>query len=120
MIQLRELNYLQNDNGLLSSKKQFDEREMLEMLRGKRVVLWVVVISGLEASSHSHLSNNYFQEGNKVYNRLEVEDAYWRALRTWSQWVDSHINASQTSLWVQCYFIEVKMQKQSNQNCNLE
>ncbi|KAK1350249.1 hypothetical protein POM88_054685 [Heracleum sosnowskyi] len=29
--------------------------------------------------------NSYFQEGNKVYSRLEVEDAYWRALRTWSQ-----------------------------------
>ncbi|KAK1384470.1 hypothetical protein POM88_022205 [Heracleum sosnowskyi] len=43
---LRELNYLQNDNGLLSSKKQFDEREILEMLRRKRVVLWVIHSTG--------------------------------------------------------------------------
>lgn len=48
-------------------------------------------------------SNNYFQEGNKVYSRLEVEDAYSRALRTWSQWVDSNINASQTKVFFMGY-----------------
>ncbi|KAK1366775.1 hypothetical protein POM88_042336 [Heracleum sosnowskyi] len=119
---LRELNYLQNDNGLLSSKKQLQGciNRLLQSKESFVKIYEVVVISGLEASSHSYLSNNYYQEGNKVYNRLKVEDAYWRALRTWSQWVDSNINASQTSLWVECYFIEVKMQKQSNQNCNLE
>ncbi|KAL8121524.1 hypothetical protein AgCh_018306 [Apium graveolens] len=47
--------------------------------------------------------NNYFQEGNKVYSRLEVEDAYSRALRTWSQWVDSNINASQTKVFFTGY-----------------
>lgn len=48
-------------------------------------------------------SNNYFQEGNKVYSRLEVEDAYSRALRTWSHWVDSNINASRTKVFFMGY-----------------
>ncbi|WOH07339.1 hypothetical protein DCAR_0726769 [Daucus carota subsp. sativus] len=46
----------------------------------------------------TYRGNNYFQEGNKVYSRLEVEDAYSRALRTWSHWVDSNINASRTKV----------------------
>lgn len=34
-----------------------------------------------------------------MYTRLEVADAYSRALRTWSQWVDSNINPSKTSVF---------------------
>lgn len=34
-----------------------------------------------------------------MYSKLEVADAYTRALRTWSQWVDSNINPSKTSVF---------------------
>lgn len=48
---------------------------------------------------HLIFSNNYFQEGSQVYTRLEVTDAYTRALKTWSQWVDSTINPTKTSVF---------------------
>ncbi|KAL3505660.1 hypothetical protein ACH5RR_031042 [Cinchona calisaya] len=43
--------------------------------------------------------DNYFQEGNHVYNRLQVKDAFTKALMTWAQWVDSNINSSRTTVF---------------------
>ncbi|KAI3469315.1 hypothetical protein Pfo_025978 [Paulownia fortunei] len=45
----------------------------------------------------------YFQEGNHVYSKLEVADAYKRALKTWAQWVDANINSSKTSVFFRGY-----------------
>ncbi|KAH1239100.1 Protein trichome birefringence-like 2 [Glycine max] len=42
---------------------------------------------------------DYYQEGNHVYQRLEVLDAYTRALTTWAKWVDKKINANQTQVF---------------------
>ncbi|KAK6803727.1 hypothetical protein RDI58_001511 [Solanum bulbocastanum] len=46
----------------------------------------------------THKLNNYFQEGNHVYNRLEVADAYTKALKTWAHWVDTTINSTRTRM----------------------
>ncbi|KAK2990271.1 hypothetical protein RJ640_014723 [Escallonia rubra] len=51
----------------------------------------------------TYKGNNYFQEGNHVYTRLEVADAYTRALKTWAQWVDSHVNPSRTRVFFRGY-----------------
>ncbi|KAL2459308.1 protein trichome birefringence-like [Forsythia ovata] len=47
--------------------------------------------------------NYYFQEGDHVYDKLEVAEAYKRALRTWAQWVDGNINTSRTSVFFRGY-----------------
>ncbi|XP_027120817.1 protein trichome birefringence-like 4 [Coffea eugenioides] len=47
--------------------------------------------------------NNYFQEGNRVYNTLGVTDAFTKALKTWARWVDSNINSSQTTVFFRGY-----------------
>ncbi|XP_047314101.1 protein trichome birefringence-like 4 [Impatiens glandulifera] len=47
--------------------------------------------------------NNYFQEGNRVYIRLEVEEAYTRALKTWAKWVDSKVNSTKTRVFFRGY-----------------
>ncbi|KAJ4877741.1 Protein trichome birefringence-like 4 [Raphanus sativus] len=39
---------------------------------------------------------DYFKEGNRVYEKLEVKDAYTKALHTWADWVDSNINSTRT------------------------
>ncbi|KAM3324031.1 protein trichome birefringence-like 4 [Capsicum chacoense] len=45
---------------------------------------------------HKTHTVNYFQEGNHVYNKLEVAHAYTKALKTWAHWVDTTINSSRT------------------------
>ncbi|KAL9401966.1 hypothetical protein Peur_005815 [Populus x canadensis] len=47
----------------------------------------------------TYRGKNYFQEGRKVYNRLEVNEAYKKALWTWAKWVDSNINRSHTRVF---------------------
>ncbi|KAF8060395.1 hypothetical protein N665_1218s0014 [Sinapis alba] len=42
------------------------------------------------------LGENYYQEGNIVYPRLKVLEAYKRALTTWAKWVDKNIDRNQT------------------------
>lgn len=46
-----------------------------------------------------HFSQNYFQEGKHVYNKLEVTEAYTKALRTWAQWVDANIDSNRTRVF---------------------
>ncbi|KAL2229701.1 protein trichome birefringence-like 4 [Sesamum indicum] len=45
----------------------------------------------------------YFQEGNHVYRKLEVADAYKKALRTWARWVDANINSNRTRVFFRGY-----------------
>lgn len=41
---------------------------------------------------------NYYQEGNHVYPRLKVLEAYKKALTTWARWVDQNIDGSRTQV----------------------
>ncbi|CAI9119010.1 OLC1v1020657C2 [Oldenlandia corymbosa var. corymbosa] len=51
----------------------------------------------------TYKGDSYFQEGNHVYDKLEVRDAFSKALRTWAQWVDSNINTTQTMVFFRGY-----------------
>ncbi|RDX80540.1 Protein trichome birefringence-like 2, partial [Mucuna pruriens] len=46
---------------------------------------------------------DYYQEGNHVYPRLKVLDAYTRALNTWARWVDNNIDANRTQVFFRGY-----------------
>ncbi|KAH9683723.1 protein trichome birefringence-like 4 [Citrus sinensis] len=46
---------------------------------------------------------NYFQEGSHVYNKLEVKEAYTKALKTWAQWVDANIDSNRTRVFFRGY-----------------
>ncbi|KAI8527046.1 hypothetical protein RHMOL_Rhmol12G0046000 [Rhododendron molle] len=41
---------------------------------------------------------DYYQEGNHVYPRLKVLEAYKKALKTWARWVDKNIDGSRTQV----------------------
>lgn len=45
----------------------------------------------------------YYQEGNKIYQQLNVKVAYRKALTTWSRWIDSNINPSKTIVFFRGY-----------------
>ncbi|OMO58416.1 hypothetical protein COLO4_34662 [Corchorus olitorius] len=47
--------------------------------------------------------NHYFQEGSHVYNRLEVKEAFTKAVTTWAQWVDSNIDRNRTRVFFRGY-----------------
>ncbi|MBA0780372.1 hypothetical protein Gotri_004479 [Gossypium trilobum] len=46
---------------------------------------------------------NYFQEGSHVYDRMEVKEAFTKALKTWAQWVDSNIDRKHTRVFFAGY-----------------
>ncbi|KAL6000938.1 hypothetical protein ACLOJK_006665 [Asimina triloba] len=39
---------------------------------------------------------DYYQEGSHVYNELNVEEAFRRAITTWGRWVDANLNPNRT------------------------
>ncbi|XVE82235.1 hypothetical protein DITRI_Ditri15bG0131600 [Diplodiscus trichospermus] len=46
---------------------------------------------------------NYFQEGSHVYSKMEVKEAFTKALRTWAQWVDANIDRKSTRVFFAGY-----------------
>ncbi|XWS14159.1 hypothetical protein CRYUN_Cryun36dG0099800 [Craigia yunnanensis] len=46
---------------------------------------------------------NYFQEGSHVYNKMEVKEAFTKALRTWAQWIDANIDRNRTRVFFRGY-----------------
>ncbi|KAJ8444999.1 hypothetical protein Cgig2_029193 [Carnegiea gigantea] len=46
---------------------------------------------------------NYFQEGDVVYKKLKVEEAYTKALQTWAKWVDKNVNKKKTKVFFAGY-----------------
>ncbi|KAI3720326.1 hypothetical protein L6452_21242 [Arctium lappa] len=48
---------------------------------------------------------DYYQEGDHVYPRLKVLDAYRRALSTWARWVDTNIDTNKTQVIFRGYSV---------------
>ncbi|KAK9108122.1 hypothetical protein Syun_024133 [Stephania yunnanensis] len=46
---------------------------------------------------------NYYREGNYVYPKLEVDDAFKRALTTWASWIDNNIDTTKTQVFFRSY-----------------
>ncbi|KAL2921214.1 Protein trichome birefringence-like 4 [Bienertia sinuspersici] len=46
---------------------------------------------------------NFFQEGNIVHPELKVTEAYTKALKTWSKWVDKNVNKNKTQVFFAGY-----------------
>ncbi|CAN6178859.1 unnamed protein product [Urochloa humidicola] len=49
------------------------------------------------------LGKDYYQEGNHVYSELNVEDAFRKALLTWSNWIDANVNPRKTAVLFRGY-----------------
>ncbi|EXB82559.1 hypothetical protein L484_027736 [Morus notabilis] len=48
---------------------------------------------------------DYYQEGNHVYPRLKVLEAYKRALKTWAKWVNKNIDTARTKVFFRGYSV---------------
>eukprot|EP00252_Welwitschia_mirabilis_P025082 TRINITY_DN7701_c0_g2_i1.p1 TRINITY_DN7701_c0_g2~~TRINITY_DN7701_c0_g2_i1.p1 ORF type:complete len:573 (+),score=121.47 TRINITY_DN7701_c0_g2_i1:156-1874(+) len=53
-----------------------------------------------EKTSKGH---DYYQEGDHVYPELNVLEAYRKALKTWSNWVDSNLDMNKTTAFFRGY-----------------
>ncbi|KAH9626804.1 hypothetical protein KSS87_001963 [Heliosperma pusillum] len=42
---------------------------------------------------------NFFQEGDFVHSKLDLEEAYEKALHTWAKWVDRNVNKNKTRVF---------------------
>ncbi|XP_027364836.1 protein trichome birefringence-like 1 [Abrus precatorius] len=45
----------------------------------------------------------YYQEGDHIHGQLNVEEAFYKALLTWSQWVDANIDPKKTVVFFRGY-----------------
>ncbi|XAR65087.1 hypothetical protein NMG60_11009056 [Bertholletia excelsa] len=48
---------------------------------------------------------DYYQEGNHVYPRLKVLEAYKRAITTWARWVDKNVDGRRTQVVFRGYSV---------------
>ncbi|PIA61835.1 hypothetical protein AQUCO_00200082v1 [Aquilegia coerulea] len=48
---------------------------------------------------------NYYQEGNHVYPRLKVMDAYTKALNTWGRWIDKNVDVNKSQVFFRGYSV---------------
>ncbi|KAF6135002.1 hypothetical protein GIB67_014051 [Kingdonia uniflora] len=48
---------------------------------------------------------NYYQEGNHVYPRLKVMEAFQKALNTWVRWVDNNVDRNRTQVFFRGYSV---------------
>ncbi|GMI63324.1 TRICHOME BIREFRINGENCE [Hibiscus trionum] len=46
---------------------------------------------------------DYYQEGSHVYNKLNVLEAFRKALTTWARWVDTSVNHTKTMVFFRGY-----------------
>ncbi|ESQ48829.1 hypothetical protein EUTSA_v10020451mg [Eutrema salsugineum] len=46
---------------------------------------------------------DYYQEGNNVYPKLDVDEAFQKALTTWGQWVDKNVKQKKTLVFFRGY-----------------
>lgn len=53
--------------------------------------------------THDKTGQNYYQEGSHVYGKLNVVEAYRRAMTTWGRWVDSNVNPLNTQVFFRGY-----------------
>nr|GEU87809.1 protein trichome birefringence-like 2 [Tanacetum cinerariifolium] len=59
-----------------------------------QVILIIGEVSGIQEVRRK----DFYQEGNHVYPRFELLDAYTRALFTWATWVDNNVNTQTTQV----------------------
>ncbi|KAL0743866.1 hypothetical protein Bca4012_085379 [Brassica carinata] len=46
---------------------------------------------------------DYYQEGSNVYPKLDVDEAFRKALTTWGQWVDKNVNPKKSLVFFRGY-----------------
>lgn len=46
---------------------------------------------------------DYYQEGSRIYGKLNVKEAFRKALTTWARWVDVNVNSEKTLVFFRGY-----------------
>ena len=80
---------------------------MTKLPKGNRV-LSATLILDLRDLSHllcldAFIREDYYQEGNNVYPKLDVDEAFGKALTTWGQWVDKNVNPKKSFVFFRGY-----------------
>ncbi|KAK7358015.1 hypothetical protein VNO80_17314 [Phaseolus coccineus] len=55
--------------------------------------------------THTKLTEgkSYYQEGNLIHGQMSVEDAFYKAILTWSRWVDTNVDRKKTTVFFRGY-----------------
>lgn len=49
------------------------------------------------------LREDYYQEGSNVYTKLDVDEAFRKALTTWGRWVDKNVDLKKSLVFFRGY-----------------
>ncbi|XP_050371446.1 protein trichome birefringence-like 4 [Argentina anserina] len=87
------------------SKKETLRIDLMESAADNYKDADVLIFNTAHWWTHEKTSNGlgYYQEGDHVYDELNGEEAYRRALSTWGTWVDTNIDPKKTAVFFRGY-----------------
>ncbi|KAJ0981210.1 hypothetical protein J5N97_009465 [Dioscorea zingiberensis] len=91
------------DNG--GHKKETLRLDIIERSSSKYKDAHVIIFNTGHWWTHEKTSKgkDYYQEGNHVYDELNVVEAFHRALNTWATWLDANVNPNKTLVFFRGY-----------------
>ncbi|OMP05826.1 hypothetical protein CCACVL1_01820 [Corchorus capsularis] len=92
---VQEWQILHDTNG---SKKETLRLDMIDKLSDEYKNADVLIFNTGHWWTHDKTSKGkgYYQEGSTIYDELNVDEAYRKALTTWATWIDSNIDPMKT------------------------
>ncbi|XP_062016618.1 protein trichome birefringence-like 4 [Rosa rugosa] len=87
------------------SKKETLRLDLMESSADKYKDADILIFNTGHWWTHEKTSNGlgYYQEGSHVYDELNGEEAYRRALTTWGRWVDTKVDPKKTAVFFRGY-----------------
>ncbi|XP_004502134.1 protein trichome birefringence-like 4 [Cicer arietinum] len=98
---VQEWKVLRKDGASVSLQRETLRLDMIQASKSLYHNADIIIFNTGHWWNHDKTKNgrNYFQEGNHVYEKLQVSEALRKALKTWAKWVDSKVDSRKTRVF---------------------